>query len=217
MTESTDWSVEAIALWQRLSAHSLENPEDGIDLTRRRPLDAEPGGRRSLAPAPHPYARLLAAVLPTSARHRPASWADPRRAGREAALPRAVRAHPGRLRTLVRSAAARLLACESRALREPGANSASRSAPASGAATSASARSTWVAAGKWPARRRLGHRNSRRAPVHRPDRDYPGARRRHVPLHRQRCHQLHRHRYYRHHRHRRYGLAHFLLGRRLRR
>ena len=35
MPEFTDWPVEAIALWRRLSAHSFENPEDGLDLTRR--------------------------------------------------------------------------------------------------------------------------------------------------------------------------------------
>lgn len=35
MVEFTDWPVEAMALWRRLSAHSFANPEDGLDLTRR--------------------------------------------------------------------------------------------------------------------------------------------------------------------------------------
>ena len=35
MAEFTDWSVQAIALWRRVSAYSFENPEDGLDLTRR--------------------------------------------------------------------------------------------------------------------------------------------------------------------------------------
>lgn len=35
MPELTDWPVEAMALWKRISAHSFENPEDRLDLARR--------------------------------------------------------------------------------------------------------------------------------------------------------------------------------------
>jgi hypothetical protein len=35
MPEFTDWPIEAMALWKRISAHSFENPENRLDLTRR--------------------------------------------------------------------------------------------------------------------------------------------------------------------------------------